>query len=79
MLALLRENFDKKSITVTADFKKDLNWFNTFLSVYNGVSFFQHVTSKVVHLDACPQGLGSIFDNQVYALPLPRTYYQLPT
>ena len=77
MLTLLRENFDKKSITVTADFKKDLNWFNTFLSVYNGVSFFQHVTGKVVHLDACPQGLGAIFDNQVYALPLPFTYHQL--
>ena len=58
ILALLRENFDKKSIIVTADFKRDLNWFNTFWSVYNGVSFFQHVTSKVVHLDACPQGLG---------------------
>ena len=58
MLSLLRENFDKKSIFITEDFKKDLNWFNTFLSVYNGVSFFQHIPSKVVHLDACPHGLG---------------------
>ena len=47
------------------------------MSVYNGVSFFQHIPSKVVHLDACPQGLGAIFDNQVYALPLPVTYQEL--
>ena len=40
MLALLRENFDAKQIYITKDFKQDLNWFNTFLSVYNGVSFF---------------------------------------
>ena len=48
-----------------------LNWFNTFLSVYNGVSFFQHDPSKVVHVDAGPHGLGAIFDVQVYALSLP--------
>ena len=33
MLALLRENFDTKLIHITKDFKQDLNWFNTFLSV----------------------------------------------
>ena len=42
--------------------------------MYNGVSFFQHIPSKVVHLDACPHGLGAIF---VYALPLQVTYQQL--
>ena len=77
MLSLLREKFDKQSIFITADFRKDLNWFSTFLSVYNGASFFQHVPSKVVHLDACPQGLGAIFDGQVYTLPLLGTYQQL--
>ena len=77
MLSLLRENCAKKSIVITADFKKDLHWFNTFLSVYNGISFFQHIASKIVHLDACPQGLGAIFDNQVYALHLPAAYQHL--
>ena len=71
MLALLRENFDKKSMVVTEDFKRDLRWFNTFLSVYNGVTFFKHVPSKLVHLDACPTWLGGIFDQQVYAMKLP--------
>ena len=74
MLALLRNNFDKKYIKITEDFKQDLNWFNTFLSVYNGVSFFHHNTSKIVHLDACPYGLGAIFNSQVYALPLAQEY-----
>ena len=45
--------------------------------MYNGVSFFQHIPSKVVHLDACPHGLGAIFDNQIYALSLPVSYQQL--
>ena len=31
-----------------------------FLSVYTGVTFFQHVPSKDVHLYACPRGLGAI-------------------
>ena len=74
MLALLRNNFDKKYIKITEDFKQDLNWFNTFLSVYNGVSFFHHNPSKIVHLDACPYGLGGIFDSQVFALPLAQEY-----
>ena len=54
---------------MTQEFKKYLNCFNTFLFVYNGVSFFQHMPSKIVHLDACPSGLGAIFDSQVYPLP----------
>ena len=74
MLTLLRVNFDKKNIYITKDFKQDLKWFNTFLAVYNGVSFFKYIPSKIVHLDACPYGLGAIFDSQVYALELPHQY-----
>ena len=39
--------------------------------MYNGVSFFNYTPAKTVHLDACPTGLGAIFANQVYAMPLP--------
>ena len=74
MLGLLRENFDKKNIVITADFKQDLKWFNTFLPIYNGVTFFKHVPSKLVHLDACPNGLGAIYDHQVYAMQLPHEW-----
>ena len=47
------------------------------MPVYHGVSFFHHTPSKIVHLDACPHGLGAIFDSQVYALPLTEEYHYL--
>ena len=40
MLMLLRENTHSSRICLTEDFKKDLRWFNAFLPVFNGVSFF---------------------------------------
>ena len=48
----------------------------TFLSMYNGVSFFQYPYTKTVHLDACTTGLGAIYENQVYALQLPNDWSQ---
>ena len=40
MLTLLRENNQERRISITEEFRSDLNWFNKLLSVYNGVSFF---------------------------------------
>ena len=74
MLTLLRVNFDRKTIVITEEFKQDLKWFSTFLPVYNGITFFKYVPSKLVHLDACPTGLGAIYDQQVYAMDLPREW-----
>ena len=71
MLNLLRENYNTKEIMIDEDFRKVLKWFNTFLPIFNGVTFFQYTTSKTVHLDACPTGLGAIYDSQVYAMTLP--------
>ena len=71
MLTLLRVNFDKKTIVITEEFKQDLRWFNTFLPVYNGVTFLKYIPNRVIHLDACPTGLGAIYDQQVYAMDLP--------
>ena len=62
MLHLLRLNYNVKKIVINDEFKKDLNWFNTFLSVFNGVSFFQYTPSETIHLDACPSGLGAIYN-----------------
>ena len=67
MLTLLRENAQERRIEIPEEFKSDLKWFTNVLSVYNGVSFFNYAPSKSVHLDACPTGLGAIFDGQVYA------------
>ena len=77
MLMLLRENTHCSRIRITEDFKKDLRWFNAFLPVFNGVSFFKQPPSKSVHLDACPSGLGAIFDHQVHSLPLPSNWRDL--
>ena len=40
MLMLLSENNHNNRIRLTKDFRKDLRWFNAFLPVFNGVSFF---------------------------------------
>ena len=76
MLSLLREHYSESIIELNQEFHKDLKWFNTFLSVYNGVSFFQYPYTKAVHLDACTTGLGAIYENQVYALQLPNSWPQ---
>ena len=65
LLNLFRTNYDTKKIVINDDFRKDLKWFNTFLPIFNGVTFFQYTTSKTVYLDACPTGLGAIYDSQV--------------
>ena len=77
MLMLLRENPHCKRIRLSEAFKKDLRWFNAFLSVFNGVSFFKQPPSKSIHLDACPSGMGAIFDHQVYTLPFPSEWRDL--
>ena len=42
-----------------------------------GYHFLTNPPSKSVHLDACPSGLGAIFDHQVYTLPLPSNWRNL--
>ena len=77
MLTLLCENTKTKIIEITRVFKQDLSWFQQFLTMFNGVSFFNYTPSKSVHLDACPTGLGAIFDTQVYAMTLPGSWLNM--
>ena len=77
ILMLLRGNSHNNQICLIENFRKDLRWFNAFLPVFNGVSFFKHPPCKSVHLDACSSGLGAIFDRQVYTLPLPSSWRYL--
>ena len=75
MLQLLRDNTTKPVITLDERFYKDLNWFNTFLSQYNGVTFYDHQKPQhTVHLDACLTGFGGSFNNMVYHLQIPLEY-----
>ena len=75
MLQVLRDNHTSKNIRLTEGFLKDLNWFNTFLCSYNGVTFYDNKPIQaVIELDASFTGLGAIFENMIYALPLPHQH-----
>ena len=74
MLDTLRRHFGTDSISLDIEFHRDLNWFKKFLKKFNGRAFFDHrPIQATIELDACLQGLGAIYRNQIYALPRP--YY----
>ena len=59
MLQLLRDSTSKSHINLNRFFHRDLNWFNTFLWRYNGITFYNHQKPHhTVHLDACLTGFG---------------------
>ena len=75
MLMLLRENVHTHFIKLDTEFHRDLQWFNTFLLQYNGITFYDNApTQATVFLDASLQGLGGVFQDMVYTLPLPRGF-----
>ena len=64
-----------RHIRLTEDFAKDLNWFTTFLCSYNGVTFYDNKPAQAtIALAVFLTGLGVVFKNMVYALPLPNNY-----
>ena len=77
MLELLRANHHD-TIILTTEFIHDLRWFSKFLSVYNGVSIYNHRTfDTTAELDACLTGLGACWKNYVYTFPIPKGYLNL--
>ena len=78
MLELLRKNYDKKSITLTTGFRRDLRWFDKFLAKYNGASFFDHhQIFGTIELDACLTGFGGCWGNLIYHVPIEKHYQNL--
>ena len=76
MLDLLRRNHGQKHINFTHSFRRDVRWFDSFL--LNGVSMYNHRhVDYHVTLDTCPEGLGGVWKNYVYHLPIPRHYLNL--
>ena len=75
MLSLLRQHASKNYVILDQEFQKNLNWFNTFLLQYNGITFYDKVypQDKVI-LDASLQGLGGVFKNMVYSLQIPKGF-----
>ena len=78
MLDLLRQNYDANTIKLTQAFRRDLRWFTKFVDKYNGVSMYNHRrVDHVIELDACLDGLGGVWKNYVYHIPIPRHYLGL--
>ena len=75
MLELLRSSHASQRITLTTDFKRDLQWFATFLPQYNGVSMYDHkVIDMSLELDACLTGFGGRCGRFVYHLAISRGF-----
>ena len=47
---------------LSAEFKKDLNWWLKFLQTFNGSLYYRDACKLVVHTDACQEGAG-MFSN----------------
>ena len=74
-LQLIRAHFGQEKIQLTDDFHQDLNWFLKFLPKFNGLSFFKHVSVQAtIELDACLQSLGTVCNNQIYAIKIPPNF-----
>ena len=72
---------NSQTMVITAEFKKDINWFLTFLPHFNGVTFMDKRPIQVtVELDACLTGIRARYDNAVYAytfIGVPQSYSTL--
>ena len=72
MLAVFRENANKKRIRLTEEFFQDLTWFLEFLPTFNGITYLvktEVLGENYVYLDASLTGLGAIWNNRVYSTP----------
>ena len=75
MLELLRSANKQEKIILSKEFKQDLNWFQEFVPKFNGTAFFVHNhIHHEIELDACLQGMGARWGNQVYAIKTPTEY-----
>ena len=72
ILDLFRRNFQAKKIHQDSGFHKDIQWFISFLSTFNGVTYLRKVSIPhfdSLHLDASLTGLRGTWSNRVYATP----------
>ena len=75
ILALLRNNHAVDKILLDQPFFQDLSWFNTFLTNFNGVTYYdKKFPTDQVYLDACLTGLGGHYGSMIYALDIPLGY-----
>ena len=68
---------DKGTVSLDSEFQKDIKWFSSFLTKFNGKVFLYKTLQPPItdiYVDASLQGLGGVWDNQVYAV-LVDSYY----
>ena len=75
LLAILRSFGDEKYVMVSPDFYKDIVWWSTFMTQYNGVSFIPPVEwtapDVVFTTDSTLTGCGGLTDNEYFHTPFP--------
>ena len=82
ILTLFRDNSHTKRIKLTKEFFQDIDWFIAFLPSFSGETkiFKNDIRSlSTLHIDACLTGVGGIWDNKVYAAPIPKFENFCPT
>ena len=73
ILAEFRSNYQSRTIQLSEEFHKDIQWFLTFLPTYNGISYIHKSRLDVgqsLYLDASLTGMGAVWRNRVYATPI---------
>ena len=72
ILQLLRDQYQSKYIKLNGKFFKDLKWFKTFLTVFNGKCFYNPTNNvDIVQIDASLEGMGGRYGTYVYKLAIP--------
>ena len=74
ILSFFRESSGAKRIHLTQEFFMDLDWFITFLPRFSGSSkIFKSDIRQMnsLNVDACLKGVGGVWNNRVYAAPVP--------
>ena len=75
MLSTLRSAKYSDTIQLNPEFQKDLNWFRTFLSTFNGTTFYKHKpVGNLLEVDDSKKGLGGPWANLVYKIGIPLGY-----
>ena len=78
ILDLLRASHKHELVPLNVEFKRDLIWNCKFLPSFNGSAFFRHdPVHGEIELDTFLEGLGAIYNNQVYAVPLSKGYMNM--
>ena len=78
MLELLRNNYNKKNIWLTDEFRKDTKWWQNYLTTFDGVGimWMNHVKQpdEVATSDACLMGMGAVSGKEYLKLEFPKEW-----